>query len=940
MRSICAKLACAYAKHKQSRYEVSAFLSLKIKPSERKYVMKLKEILIGAVAVVLVALVAVGATLAYLTATDEVTNVMTVGDVDIELLEFERVDAKTKGDEAAVQEFVDDKLLMPPMLADGFDYASPDATIKWDEDKDGNAIKPGYTSNIWDPEKISRVGDKMVFVKSTSSHTDAYVRLYFAFEAGNYTSFTRFKNMIHLNLNETEWTWEWNKDLADIRGTKYFIACATYYKAISPDEITAISLSQIALDPTATNGDAIAFGDKYDILVVGQAIQSGAFADAKQALDEGFGTEPPFRGIAFEEGVTLHTALHYLNGVESEENKITSKVATVTFGLYENYPNVVRNEATFIGAEQDVPVHAYYLPNSTNGDNYDVYVIADSAIYTPKDSTGLFQGMTSLTTVDTTNMDVSRTEDMTEMFCNCPLISDLDVSEWDVSNNKFLRCAIDSDGNGSIDTYNYKLTSLDVSKWNTKSATDMSYMFHGCRALTSLNVSGWNVGNVSLFTNLFAFCNSLTSFDVEGWDTSKAINMNYMFCECVLLTELDLSRWNVSTVQQTGAMFEKCTALEKLNVSTWDVRNVFEMGVMFRRCEVLQELDLSQWKTDSLLRTNNMFDSCYMLKNIHFGDGWNMSKTTKTYGMFNNCKVLTYLDVSEWSVSNVVDMNTMFSNCGALTSLNVSKWNTSNVTNMKYMFNGCELVPELDVSGWDTANVTNMEYMFSGCKTLSSLDVSNFDTSNVTNMKYMFNGCALVPELDVSNWNTAKVTTMEYMFSGCKTLSSLDVSNFDTSGVTTMKYMFNGCELVPELDVSDWNTAKVTTMEYMFNGCALVPELDVSGWNTAKVTTMKYMFKDCVGLTELDLGNWNTNALKNSEQMFAGCSNLQKIYVGVDWSTAKITAHGKMFENCTSLVGGNGTVYNSKKINKEYARIDNAPDAPGYLTQGPAPANP
>jgi surface protein len=96
------------------------------------------------------------------------------------------------------------------------------------------------------------------------------------------------------------------------------------------------------------------------------------------------------------------------------------------------------------------------------------------------------------------------------------------------------------------------------------------------------------------------------------------------------------------------------------------------------------------------------------------------------------------------------------------------------------------------------------------------------------------------------------------------------------------------------------------------------------------------MFKDCVGLTELDLGNWNTDALNNSEQMFAGCSNLQKIYVGVYWNATKIKTHGKMFENCTSLVGGNGTVYNSNKIDRTYARIDNPPDAPGYLTYKPA----
>jgi predicted ribosomally synthesized peptide with SipW-like signal peptide len=954
--------------------------------------MKLKNIILGIVAIVMIAAITVGITVAYLTDTDTAENKMTIGDVDIALREYERVsvDTPNASEEAQVQKFNDNKPLLPAVLGKEFDYAEKDASVKWDADKDGNPIKSGYTSAIWEPDDVNNEVDKMVFVENVGMG-EAYVRVFFAFEAGNYTSFTRFQDMIHINLNDTasEWKWEWNPALAtSTNGGKYFIASATYQPILEPKQFTTISLSQISLDPTATNDDVLAFGEKYEISVFVQGIQKVGFETAEEAVDEGFGDEIPFKDLTFETGVNLKTALHYLNGEESEDKKITANVSTVTFGLNKDYKNITsKYNPTFIDSEQDVAVYSYYVPNADDASKYDVYVLADSAIYTPKDSTALFYNMTALTTVDTANMDVSRTENMTGMFCNCPLISDLDVSEWDVSKvtsfNKFLRCAIDSDGNGGIDTYNYELTSLDVSDWDTKSATDMSYMFHGCRALTSLDVSGWNVGSVSLFTNLFAFCNSLTSIDVEDWDTSKAINMNYMFCECVLLTELDLSGWNVSTVEQTGAMFEKCTALKKLNVSTWDVRNVFEMGVMFRRCEVLEELDLSQWKTDSLLRTNNMFDSCYMLKNIHFGDGWNMSKTTKIYGMFNNCKVLTYLDVSEWIVSNVVDMNTMFSNCEALTSLNVSNWNTSNVTNMKYMFNGCSSLTTLDVSKWTTDNVTDMSYMFSKCVQLDSLNVSDWNVSNVTNfsnflgcaidsdgnkkfdendkyndkltsldvskwntqsatdMSYMFWGCRALASLNVSGFNTSGVTNMKYMFSDCTSLTTLDVSSWDTAEVTTMEYMFNGCSSLTTLDVSGWNTAKVTTMKYMFNGCSSLTTLDVSNWNTAEVTTMEYMFKDCVGLTELDLGNWNTQKLNKSERMFAGCSNLQKIYVGVYWNATKIGNYTKMFENCTSLVGGNGTVYNTNKNDRTYARVDNAPDAPGYLTDiADKPANP
>ena len=39
-----------------------------------------------------------------------------------------------------------------------------------------------------------------------------------------------------------------------------------------------------------------------------------------------------------------------------------------------------------------------------------------------------------------------------------------------------------------------------------------------------------------------------------------------------------------------------------------------------------------------------------------------------------------------------------------------------------------------------------------------------------------------------------------------------------------------------------------------------------------------------------------------------------------------------MFTGCTSLVGGQGTVYDSTKVDKTYARIDGGTSSPGYFT--------
>ena len=55
----------------------------------------------------------------------------------------------------------------------------------------------------------------------------------------------------------------------------------------------------------------------------------------------------------------------------------------------------------------------------------------------------------------------------------------------------------------------------------------MSYMFYQSK-LTSLDVSQWNTSNVTDMEQMFAF-SELTSLDLTNWDTSKVQNSYRMF---------------------------------------------------------------------------------------------------------------------------------------------------------------------------------------------------------------------------------------------------------------------------------------------------------------------------------------------------------------------------------------------------------------------------
>ena len=191
------------------------------------------------------------------------------------------------------------------------------------------------------------------------------------------------------------------------------------------------------------------------------------------------------------------------------------------------------------------------------------------------------------------------------------------------------------------------------------------------------------------------------------------------------------------------------------------------------------------------------------------------------------------------NTSNVTNMESMFNECRGLTSLDVSNFDTSKVTNMWNMFGNCSVLTSLDLSKWNTSNVTNMDNMFSGCTSLTSLDLSNFNTSNVTNMGNMFNGCIGLKSLDLSNFNTSNVTYMGNMFKGCIGLKSLDLSNFNTSNVTNMNSMFNNCSSLETLDLSKWDISKVTNMGDMFKNCNSLTTIRMIGCSEATINKIK-----------------------------------------------------------------------------------------------------
>lgn len=209
------------------------------------------------------------------------------------------------------------------------------------------------------------------------------------------------------------------------------------------------------------------------------------------------------------------------------------------------------------------------------------------------------------------------------------------------------------------------------------------------------------------------------------------------------------------------------------------------------------------------------------------------------------------------------------------------------------------------VSPWAAYDNEHSENISDQIKSISFSGVVNASA----NMSHFFEGLSKLESIDMTNLNTSNSTSMEFMFSGDNSLSSITIGKgFNTSNVKDMTAMF-----AMNNNLSNFNF--------------------LNSFDTSKVESMALMFAN-IGASELNLENFNTSNVKNMMSMFYGSSSLKTIKVTDKFNTSSVLPgeNGKdLFGDCVSLVGGNGTKYNSTKTDVSYAVVDSS-NTPGYFT--------
>lgn len=482
---------------------------------------------------------------------------------------------------------------------------------------------------------------------------------------------------------------------------------------------------------------------------------------------------------------------------------------------------------------------------------------------------GMFNGCSSLTSIDTNSFNTSKIKDMTAMFSDCTSLTELDLSSFDFSNVTNMYSMFAND---------VSLTKLDLSNLIVDDTVTLDTMFY-------------RVENLKEFVLLNS--NKYTIDRLLNWLSEKGTNDEPGIVLTTIPYTLTKEGWTARIVVAEYTFNRNNDTVPVFNDGFGDVmiECVVQKGNSYQLFDISYPMEIEIYTDDlkfvgtkeddnfiQYIYTDNISGNLanpsqsyfmygksesgysYINLNSNYLDSVIFTVKVKGLGVIIKDEVLNNETTKRIIASNNLPTSINFTYKTGLVSL--SYLNTNDLNSMKNMFYGCSNLTSIDVSSFNTSKVTDMSYMFFNCPILETITgLNNWDTSNVTNMNHMFYLCYKLSELNLSSWNTRQVTNMGSMFNSCESLSTLNLNNFNTDNVTTISSMFRNCQNLVSLNISNFDVSNASSLYEMFAYCTSLISIDMCSFNIGNTAITEYMFYNCNSLVSVNMEDSNTKVI-------------------------------------------------------------------------------
>ena len=219
----------------------------------------------------------------------------------------------------------------------------------------------------------------------------------------------------------------------------------------------------------------------------------------------------------------------------------------------------------------------------------------------------MFKDDSSLKKLDLAKFNPSPATNFSYMFYHCTALTSVgDLSKWTGSNATDVSNMFNGDSS---------LKTLDLSNFNPINVQNFSSMFNGCSGLTTITgMNSWDVSSAIFMDNMFRGDEKLTSLDLSHFNPNKVQYFSYMFYGCLGLTTITgINSWDVSSAIYMDHMFEGDKNLKSLTLNNANSENLQSVEGALNGCSQLARLDISKLnltkanRTDFLNGCNNLW---------------------------------------------------------------------------------------------------------------------------------------------------------------------------------------------------------------------------------------------------------------------------------------------------------------------------------------------
>ena len=255
---------------------------------------------------------------------------------------------------------------------------------------------------------------------------------------------------------------------------------------------------------------------------------------------------------------------------------------------------------------------------------------------------GMFIHCEKLASIDLSNFSFTKTKDLTSMFFYCSNLETIILPKNELAT--------------SVENLSYmfstclKLKIIDLSGISFTSVVDLRYLFSNCLSLENIifpeDVETSN--NIQHFSYVFANCYKLTTIDISKFNLDNVQDINYLFFSCSNLENIALPNRKFNNIINMGYTFSNCSKMETIDITWINMSNVLNLDNTFSNCKKLNKIKFTEdEKIKKINDMNNTFANCTSLISLNLSHIYVDTNINLNHSIYN-CHSLKELNI--WNI--------------------------------------------------------------------------------------------------------------------------------------------------------------------------------------------------------------------------------------------------------------------------------------------------